>query len=390
MTNSNTIAVSQRDQFQKAKVTWLNYCSLGWLTPLIIQGAKAPLEAEQLYQVPDGCKAEKLADFLTPFWRNRVAASSLFAREFGPVVVLSVILHAGHIAFRLILPGVVKELLIFLNESQSNGNIQRGLQYAFMLFGFELGSIIFRNLSVNLMIPIQLKLRTILLGAIYEKSLRLSQYSSYEFSKGQILNIVNVDAENVVRALGQLALFLCSPFHFCISLMLIYFEIGNAMWLASAIYIGAFLLMALTLHSFLAPFELGFLKNGDERLKHIREMLYGIKVIKFRSLETFFLDRISFFRSKQLSFLQKCYLIEFFDEIMVLAALIGAPVASLTLYGSNENGIISDEVFPALILFGGLFGTLLTLSEGYKYSNFIQISTSWKCFLEENNGASAS
>jgi hypothetical protein len=234
------------------------------------------------------------------------------------------------------------------------------------------------------MIPIQLKLRTILLGAIYEKSLRLSQYSSYEFSKGQILNMVNVDAENVVKALGQLALFLCAPFHFGISLMLIYFEIGNAMWAGCGILLGAFSAMALCLHSFLVPFELGFLKCSDERLKHIREMLYGIKVIKFRSLETFFLDRISFFRTKQLSFLQKCYLIEFCNEILVLASLIGTPVVSLLLYGSNENGIISDEVFPALIIFGGLFGTLLILSAGYKYSNFIQISTSWKCFLEKN------
>jgi ATP-binding cassette subfamily C (CFTR/MRP) protein 1 len=36
----------------------------------------------------------------------------------------------------------------------------------------------------------------------------------------------------------------------------------------------------------------GYLDKGDKRLNEIRAVLYGIKVIKFRALEEYFINRI--------------------------------------------------------------------------------------------------
>lgn len=198
----------------------------------MFEGARKPLQAEQLLALPDSFEADKLSNFLSPFWRKRATASVLFIRAFGGFVVLSVLYQAASTACSLIQPTYIKELIIFLNTYGIGlrDDVPTGVKFAFILFGLQLGSVVFRSLSSNLLIPVQVKVRTILVGAIYEKSLRLSQKASYEFSQGQILNLVNVDVEKVVGIFLQLAPFLCAPIQFGVSLYLIQKEIGNAMW----------------------------------------------------------------------------------------------------------------------------------------------------------------
>ena len=128
--------------------------------------------------------------------------------------------------------------------------------------------------------------------------------------------------------------------------------------------IGVIVLQTLAI-GFLVAFQQGFLKLGDQRLKSLREMLYGIKVIKFRSLETFFLNRVNEIRTNQLKYLKRFYMVQVYLVGLIQIAPIAAPVVGFMLYGSEQKGVIAPEVvFPTLTLFNGLFQTILIIPQG--------------------------
>ena len=62
---------------------------------------------------------------------------------------------------------------------------------------------------------------------------------------------------------------------------------------------GVLFLQGIVVFSFV-KYQKEFLNAGDQRLKAIRELLYGIKVIKLRALEDFFNTRIHGIRGRQL------------------------------------------------------------------------------------------
>ncbi len=70
-----------------------------------------------------------------------------------------------------------------------------GVGLALTLTALQIGVSLFQVTSSQLGNSLQVDFKTFLIGAVYEKSLRLSQSASREFTQGQILNIINVDVE---------------------------------------------------------------------------------------------------------------------------------------------------------------------------------------------------
>lgn len=162
----------------------------------------------------------------------------------------------------------------------------------------------------------------------------------------------------------QIAPFLVAPIQLTVALKLIGDLIGYAVWSGAGTLFGVLFLEIMIL-GFLVRFQQGFLKVGDRRLKLIREVLYGMKVIKFRALESFFAAKISNIRDEQLRFLKKYYAVQVYFVGLIQIAPIAMPIVGFITYASLNGGLIfAAVIFPALSLFQGLFQTILVIPQG--------------------------
>src|SRR6476661_1467412 len=69
---------------KQIQVTWYNFLTIEWLTPLMLKGARAPLQSNDLLQLQPKDKATNLSKILDPFWSETLkgANPSLFKNLF--------------------------------------------------------------------------------------------------------------------------------------------------------------------------------------------------------------------------------------------------------------------------------------------------------------------
>jgi hypothetical protein len=99
-------------------------------------------------------------------------------------------MQACSVACQLSLPTFLEDILNYLIREKfkkdgivpeafwPNVILQNGIGLCFVLFSLQVGSSVFRQTSLQLFNSLQINVKTILITAIYEKALRLSQNSS--------------------------------------------------------------------------------------------------------------------------------------------------------------------------------------------------------------------
>jgi ABC-type multidrug transport system fused ATPase/permease subunit len=364
-----TLVLKEESIPPTVRITPLNFLTVEWITSLLYQGAKKPLEQHDLYRLPIKNQAESISNVLSSFWDAVRAGKdgSLFKTlvwKYGWVTLVVIILQGLSISCTLATPIFLQQMIHYLTPGYARSDLlwDNGIGISFILFLLQIFGTVFQQTSSQLCYSLQIDFKTILTGAVYEKSLRQSQAASRKYTQGQILNIVNVDVEKVSLLFLQFASVIMSPIQIGISIYLLGQLIGVSVWAGASTLIGILVLM-LSVVGFLAAFQKKFLEFGDKRLKLIREVLYGMKVIKFRTLEAFFFNRIGFLRGTQVDFLKKYYMVQIYLVGLIQITPISMPIVAFLVYASLGGSIAAPIIFPALNLFNSLFQPLHTLPQ---------------------------
>ena len=334
---NETMILKESIKRKQVRIRFWNYLSVGWLTPLLWQGARKPLTAEQLYELPEEHKSRNLDKYLMEYWLNFRKYSSdrsqkppsLFVtmiKKYWHLLLLNLILNCLYVACLLVIPTFLKQVILYLTPlyPKSLLMVNSGAALAVILALLQIGTFLFQQTAMQVSVTLQIDWKTILIGAVYEKSLKLSQKSMQTFTSGQILNIINVDIEKVSLAFVQASQLITAPIQIIVSIILLGDLIGYAVWAGAGSLLGI-LAFQVFLIGFLVIVQKKFLAQGDKRLKSLREVLYGIKIIKFRSLENFFYDRIQKIRDQQMAYLSKYYLVQTFFVGFIQIAPISMP-----------------------------------------------------------------
>ncbi|KNC99219.1 uncharacterized protein SPPG_05475 [Spizellomyces punctatus DAOM BR117] len=206
-------------------------------------------------------------------------------------------------------------------------------------------------------------LRSLFIGAVYRKSLRLSAVARQEYSNGRIVNLLSTDA-TVFEFFGlTLHDAWVVPLQIlCTSALIIYY-----LRFAGLAGIGLMILCSIVqsfMMRLIAKYESASLKQTDLRIKQISEMLNGIKIIKLFAWEESFLKRIGSVRSLELKSLTKVTVTSalFYGFSYVVPSLVA--VATFIVYQVALNQPLSaDIVFPALALVNLLRVPLMSVPE---------------------------
>ncbi|KAI6120491.1 P-loop containing nucleoside triphosphate hydrolase protein [Pisolithus croceorrhizus] len=245
-----------------------------------------------------------------------------------------------------------------------------------ILLGFKLASTLCGRSSDQLVKRMAMNVKTVLISAVYKKALRLSAESNQKYNKGYTMNLVNVDCESVSKAWEVTHQIWSIPLQLTTIIVLLCRLLGFSAWAGIGVLFFSLFLLIMVVPIFMRKAAPWFMRLGDRRLKTIREVLDGIRVVKINGWEDHFLAKLQGIRSEQLRWLGQ------FNTGVACFVIVGQvtntlmPLAAFSLFGRENMGIVpSARVFPALALFGMLVDPLIALPQ--LLSSFVIASTSW-------------
>ncbi|KAL3697299.1 hypothetical protein R1sor_011375 [Riccia sorocarpa] len=136
-----------------------------------------------------------------------------------------------------------------------------------------------------------MKVRSVLLSAVYRKSLRISSFARQSHGLGQIVNYVSVDAQQMNDAVIQLHNVWMIPSQFIVALCILFYVVGLSAVSGVAVMC---LTAAITLwgSNKMGVFQGDIMKGRDWRMRATIEALNSMKIIKLQAWDKKFLGNI--------------------------------------------------------------------------------------------------
>ncbi|KAJ3195070.1 hypothetical protein HK101_001204 [Irineochytrium annulatum] len=356
----------------------VSYIFLSWLSKLLTLGAKRPLEIADLPDLRKADTADFLASTLDPYLaqvQTSLASGTTPKSPLSYVFKAQGYLYMGglalsfiNVALEVYIPLVLQVIIQTLesggvvpDHSAAPPGIKTGWGLAIFMFAVTVVKATVQPTGRQLLRNWQFNIQSLLVGAIFEKSLVLSPKASKTFTEGRILQMVNTDTQQISMAFLTLDQALFLPFQIAFVFYFLSTLLGRPIF-AAGIVIGASVLLLLGVVTVLSTFEGAILKTGDQRLKKIREVFQGVRVIKLRGAEGIYEEFLGKARDLQLKAIRGfLYCMSGFGIILSIAP-IAMPTATFLIYAQSHAGNLDPSViFPALLYFSNLFEPLSNL-----------------------------
>lgn len=120
---------------------------------------------------------------------------------------------------------IFRLLIHFVDNSEEP--TWHGYIFAFGLFIATIGQIYSLNYYFERMMIFGMRVRTQLIGAIYRKSLKISNSSRSKFTTGQIVNMMAVDAQRFMDISQFINMLWSAPLQILVSVWLLWNELGK-------------------------------------------------------------------------------------------------------------------------------------------------------------------
>jgi len=372
----------------------ISYVTMSWLTNLMWKGNKEPLVQEQLYDMNHKDESRTVDLYTNQFWQEYEAWNrdpKTTPRLWGSMmastrkyVYSSAFLWFLYISFATFAPLLIQQLIVVVNVPPKPSNpadaaiwtrviknmtggiplfVHNIYVLAVSLWACKVGQTVAGRTADQLIRRVALNIKTALIGAVYRKSLRMGVQGIGRYEKGKILNLINVDAENVSKAI-ELGNFTWSiPFQVGIIIYLLSRVLGVSVWAGVGVLIGAVTALILVVPIFFRISAPMFMRFGDKRMKTIKEIMEGMTLIKVRGWESLFLQRLESIRQTQLIYLRTFNIgVAVFVIVGQLANTL-VPIAALSLFGEEVKVVTSSRIFPAISFFTMLVEPLVSLPQ---------------------------
>lgn len=338
--------------------------TFSWLHRLIWKGFKSPLTLKQLPKPPKTILvATNVLRFLNA-WTKKVASMGVNFETEGtrfvsvfpvlwkchwPRILLCIGLSASHYLIGFISPQILK-LLVNHVASQTD-QTWKGYLYVVALF---LESCVWtfsfhmycQNASV-----LSIQMRSSMMGMVFRKAFRLSNSSKKHYTTGEITNYVSVDAQRLVDTMPYLSNLWCAPLTIGLAQYFLYQELGPVSFAG----IGTlFLLMPINLFTgkWVERLQADQLRNKDERIKLMSEILGGIKVLKLYAWEKPFMKRLLNIRDNEIKILQFSARLRALINFTFFCSPILVTISVFGLYVlvDCQNTLTAEKIFVSMSL----------------------------------------
>jgi ABC-type multidrug transport system fused ATPase/permease subunit len=282
-----------------------------WLNPIIQLGYKRPLEDEDIPQVPlEHSSKHTLEEFLK-YWKEEVSlrpTSPSFWRvvlkAFGKNFYLSVMNFSLFLVVTFLQPTFVQIILRYVRDgSASLGDLHSGIAFALILGGLSFFQTIVFNTGFYNMQCFGLQIRPALIGALFHKSLRISNSARASHPTGEILTLMSVDVERVWLATLLGNWLWMSPLMLSVAIILLYLQVGYPSLIVGFVLIfwGYFQEIV---SGWVNSTRTKLVKCTGRRTMLTNEALQGIRVLKLYAWEDPCQERINDVRAEEMALIR--------------------------------------------------------------------------------------
>uniref|UniRef100_A0A8C3DLY5 ATP binding cassette subfamily C member 2 n=1 Tax=Corvus moneduloides TaxID=1196302 RepID=A0A8C3DLY5_CORMO len=275
------------------------------------------------------------------------------AKTFRQNLLLAVAFKVVHDALVFVSPQLLKLLIAFVSDEDSFA--WQGYLYAILLFLTALIQSLCLQQHFSLCFQLGINVRASLIAAIYKKSLTMSGATRKESTVGETVNLMSADAQRFMDMANFVHQLWSSPLQIILSIVFLWGELGPSVLAGIATMV-----LLIPINAFLVAkaktIQERNMKNKDERMKIITEILNGIKILKLFAWEPSFEKRVNDIRAHELKNLVNFGYLQSVSIFVFTCAPFLVSLASFAVYVLvDENNILdAQKAFTAISLFNVL------------------------------------
>ncbi|KAM3729891.1 hypothetical protein ACB098_12G045300 [Castanea mollissima] len=304
-----------------AKAGVLSRMSFWWLNPLMKSGWKKTLEDEDIPKLREAEQAENCYFlFLEQLNKQKEKDPSSKTSILKAIILChwKEILFSGCLALLYILTLSTGPLLLnafILAAERKESFMYEGYVLAISFFFLKcIQSMSERHWYFRSRL-IGLKVRSLLIAAIYNKQLRLSNSARLIHSGGEIMNYVTMDAYRIGEFPYWLHQTWTTCLQLCIAIVILFHAVGLAT-IAAMLVIILTIICNIPLAKLQHKFQSKLTVAQDERLKACSEALVNMKVLKLYAWENHFKNVIEYLRKVEYKWLRKMQLEKAYHSLL--------------------------------------------------------------------------
>ncbi|KAL6447244.1 hypothetical protein ACFW04_001485 [Cataglyphis niger] len=289
-----------------------------WFDSLAWKGFRKPLETSDLWSMNPEDMASEIVPKFDKYWNKNLTKT--------------------------------EELLIAFIEGEEE--MWKGYFYSVLLLLTAILQTLILSQYFHRMFLVGLRIRTALIAAIYRKALRMSNAARKESTLGEIVNLMSVDAQRFMDLTAYINMIWSAPLQIALALYFLWEILGPAVLAGLAVMIILIPVNGLIANK-VKTLQIRQMKNKDERVKLMNEVLNGIKVLKLYAWEPSFEQQILKIRNKEIQVLKEAaYLNAGTSFIWSCAPFLVSLVSFTTYVLIDENNVLnSTTAFVSLSLF---------------------------------------
>ena len=367
-TRTNTEGVLHANQYSGKKDSplekantlsrWFFY----WMNPIFRTGNQRQLNEADLYKLPNAETVARVQGRFEREWeleQERVGPDGEV--RFGLVLRNVFSFHfwvAGILKFLndvlgLCLPIILNFLLLFLEDEDGDSWPEwSGWVLLSVLVGTSFMKALVENQFFYQVTRISLQIRSAVASAVFNKSLRLSSLSRNTSTTGEIVNLMQLDAERLSILVLQLHILWSGAFQIIGYMTQLFFYLGPSA-LAGVLAMPIFIVIQGYFMKKQETLRKGQVKETDTRVKHMNELLQGIRAVKMYAWEERFGARIESIRNTgEMVFLKAIAIVRAFNFALISASPTLILVITFLFYTAVANEKMkASTVFTAVAVF---------------------------------------
>ncbi|KAG0259962.1 hypothetical protein BG011_002238 [Mortierella polycephala] len=363
------IQLGEDDQCPEEEANVFSIVSFQWVNGLMRKGYLKPLTMDDLWQLRKEDRSKAVSTTFSEIWdkelrREKASLIRALSSSFGrPFYIAGIWKIFGDI-MGFMQPLLLRQMLLFVMSYKTDE--PQPLHRGYTIASLMLASSLIQTLAVHqyhhLCLRTGMHIRAALITAIYQKCLRLSNSARQDYTTGEIVNHISIDAQRIHDLVSYAHIVWSSVFHLSVTLYLLYATMGWAIFAGLVIMIVMVPLNA-KLSVIQQRYVVKHMQYKDSRIKLMNEILNGIRVIKLYAWEGTFLQKVMTIRNEQeLDVMKKMGYVNA-GQLLTWAStpfLVSFMTFSVyTLF--MRKAMTTDIVFAAIALFNMLQFPLMAL-----------------------------
>lgn len=376
-----------------------SYLTFSWVSPMMDVGLKRQLNFDDLFQLSHELDPVSCHSALQNYWvgeeRKLVGEPSLFraiCRTYGWPYLWIGILKVLNDGLGFMGPLLLNTLIRILQQDIGNGH-PYGYYCAVGLGVISIARAFLGSHYTFLLSKLKLRLRASIITIVYQKCLFISLAERTVFSSGEIQTLMSVDADRAVNLCASFHDIWSLPLQMGVALFLLYTQVKFA-FLAGLAVIVLLIPVNRWIAGKISTASQLMMKQKDERVRKIGELLMYIRTLKMYTWEHLFAARLMETREHEVKHLATrkyldAWCVYFWATTPTLFSLftfgvyvlLGYSLDAATVFTSLSlfNMLISPlNSFPWVI--NGLIEAFISLQRLGRFLSCTELNSNWGNF----------